>query len=60
MQEKLIYVFSEEDKNTLLSLGCVPVKSDEDNSVFVFVMNEKANFSLTEIKDYMLSNTLTF
>lgn len=61
MKGKLIYVFSQEDKNILEINGFTLLKHDEENNVYIFVYDESINckFSLDDI-DYYLSDSLTF
>lgn len=61
MKGKLIYVFSQEDKNILEINGFTLLKHDEENNVYIFVYDDSINckFSLDDI-DYYLSDSLTF
>ena len=58
MQGRFVYVFSQEDKEKLLSQGLELIKSDEAQHVYVFVGNDNLNFS--DDIAFVFSNTLTF
>lgn len=60
MINKIIYVFSESDKQTLIDNGFIMLKEDRDNSVYMFAMNDTLVFDIGELDEYMLSDTLTF
>ena len=56
-----IYVFSKQDKTRLLDAGYILMKSDEFGSVYIFLLEEKANLKELEILDmYFISDVLTF
>lgn len=58
--KKFIYVFSDDDKTKLLSLGYVLMKKDERQNVYVFENRPTdMNFSDNGIK-CVFSNMLTF
>ena len=59
MQDKFIYVFSDEDKDKLLSLGYTLLQSCEQQNMFVFQSNGDMNFLNGDIA-FVLSNMLTF
>ncbi len=59
MTERFIYVFDEKSKEALLKKGCVLLKADQKNKIFVFENKMGAVFDLKEIK-FATSNTLTF
>lgn len=61
MKGKLIYVFSQEDKNVLEINGFTLLKQDEENNIYVFAYDDSlySKFSLDSI-DYYLSDSLTF
>ena len=55
-----IYVFSDKDKDALISLGYTLIKSDERAGVFIFANNKDiARFAASDI-NFVLSSTLTF
>ena len=54
-----IYVFDEESRDKLLSLQYKLLKSDEQNHIFVFLNEERQDFSCNNIR-FALSETLTF
>lgn len=54
-----LYVFSEEDANTLIQAGQKLVKSDKCNSIFVFVYDRNIRFDLDGV-NHVFSNVLTF
>ena len=56
-----IYVFSKQDKTRLLDAGYILMKSDEFGSVYIFLLEEKANIKELEALDmYFISDVLTF
>lgn len=61
--EKFIYVFSDKDKDMLLSMGFELIQEDSNNGIYIFE-NDLANVDLvfSEIEDlkYTLSDTLRF
>ena len=57
--EKFIYVFNAEARDKLLSYGFHMLKSDEENSVYIFANQASMVFALSDTS-YFLSNTLTF
>lgn len=59
MKNKFIYVFDKYSRDKLLSSGYKLMKSDEKQSVFVFINENNCVFSLTDIK-LVFSDTLTF
>ena len=54
-----IYVFSIQDRDTLLSKGYKLLKSDEKNNIYIFANNDQFTFGETDMK-FVFSNTLTF
>lgn len=54
-----IYVFSETDKNSLLSQGYRLLKQDERNGYYVFENSDQLTFGDTNMK-FVFSDTLTF
>jgi len=56
---KFIYVFSKEGRDSLLALQYELLKSDEDKHIFVFLNNERQDFSCDNLA-HALSDTLTF
>lgn len=57
--DKFIYVFTDENKQLLLSQGYTLLKSDIEREMYVFENKETLNFSLSQ-SDYICSNILTF
>ena len=58
-----IYVFSESDKEKLLSEGYELLREDTPSQKFVFIKDENKDMSFDLCKSldkYFLSNTLTF
>ena len=58
MNEKFIYVFSEEKRDELLARGCVLLYSDDAAKKYVFASDNTQMFSLD--RDVIVGNTLTF
>jgi len=56
---KFIYVFSKEGRDSLLALQYELLKSDEDKHIFVFLNNERQDFSYDNLP-HAFSDTLTF
>ena len=56
---KFIYVFSTEDKDTLLKVGFTLLKEDARNSIYVFGRNNALTFALADVS-YVETDTLTF
>lgn len=56
--EKFLYVFSEEDRDALLSMGYTLLKSD-GKGIYVFVNQANQTFALTNVQ-FVRSDTLTF
>jgi hypothetical protein len=56
--EKFLYVFSEEDKDALLSMGYTLLKSD-GKGIYVFANQANQTFALTNVQ-FVRSDTLTF
>lgn len=57
---KFLYVFSEENKQQLISAGFTLLKEDERNNVYVFEANDDLKYSLVNIDEIMESDVLTF
>lgn len=60
MNNKIIYVFNESDKQILIDNGFIMLKEDNENSVYMFAMNDMLIFDMGKLSEYMLSDTLTF
>lgn len=60
MMNKIIYVFSESDKQKLNDEGLIMLKEDKDNSIFAFAMTDALKFDMNDLTEYVLSDTLTF
>lgn len=54
-----IYIFDEHTKDALLDMGFELLKRDDKSHIYVFVNENRENFSLAN-RDYVLSDTLTF
>lgn len=62
MENKFIYVFSLQDRDKLIKLGCKLIRSDESKNIYTFSnLNNDGEmvFSANDIK-YIMSDTLTF
>lgn len=57
--EKFIYVFSRDDRDTLLEAHYTLLKSDEQDDIYVFANRADIAFALADIS-YIRSDTLTF
>ena len=57
--QKFIYVFGEEDRDTLLNSGYALLKQDEANNIFIFLNREEQYFERLRLP-HMTSDTLTF
>lgn len=62
MQGKFIYVFDTDARDKLLSANYQLLKSDEQQSIFVFENKETHTFAASATEDFtfVLSDTLTF
>ena len=56
---KFIYVFAEEDRDKLMSLGYILIKADCRQDIYVFENKQTMTFDLNEMK-FVYSNTITF
>lgn len=59
MEGKFIYVFNIESYEKLLLMGYKPLKSDENQNIYIFENQDKLVFSADEI-ECVHSDTLTF
>lgn len=59
MIDHFVIVFSEREKDALIELGYVLMKSDERNHIYTFENNEKLQFDNNKIYA-AYSNILTF
>lgn len=57
--EKFVYVFSEADRDTLLSLGFTLMKSDDLQHTYVFENKDILNFETSKMR-MVFSDTLTY
>lgn len=58
---RFIYVFNNEDRDTLLSQGYTLLKEDYNNDVFIFDADDAdLQFALSDVDAYVTSDTLTF
>lgn len=59
--DKFIYVFDTAAKDCLLQAGFLLLKADEQNSIYVFSMDDTIRFAELAVGfSYVTSNTLTF
>lgn len=56
---KFVYVFAEDARDKLISLGYNLVKADCRQNIYVFENKQTFTFSLNEM-EFVLSDTLTF
>lgn len=54
-----LYVFSKEERDALLALNYLLIKSDDEKSTYVFENRDELHFDLNEIHA-IPSDTLTF
>lgn len=59
MTNGFIYVFSDKERDVLLSQQYKLLKSDKANHIYVFVNKDDKNFACDGVS-YITSNTLTF
>lgn len=57
--EKFLYVFTDEDRDFLLSHGMSMLKEDRKNHLYVFANQDDLKFDLSDI-ELAKSNTLSF
>lgn len=57
--EHFLYVFSKEERDTLLALNYLLIKSDDEKSTYVFENRDELHFDLNEVHA-IPSDTLTF
>lgn len=57
--ENFIYVFDENARDQLLSMGCEMLGKNNEKHIFVFLNTGNLNFEDEDIR-YVLSDTLTF
>lgn len=57
--EHFLYVFSEQERNALLAMDYILIKSDEMKHIYVFENRAELHFDLNEI-NAIPSDTLTF
>lgn len=57
---KFIYVFSQDDKEKLITAGYNLLKADTQNDIYTFEANEKLNFALNSLVEFVESDKLTF
>ena len=56
---QFIYVFSRQDRDTLLRAGFLMLREDEPNCVFVFKTDDRLSYALTEMS-YIRSDSMSF
>lgn len=59
VEEKFIYVFSDEDRDKLIAAGFRMMRHDDKQHIYTFENREDLHFALKNMA-YMPSNTLTF
>lgn len=57
--EHFLYVFSKDERDALLALNYLLIKSDEEKNTYVFENRDELYFDLDEIHT-IASDTLTF
>lgn len=57
--EKFIYVFSKNDRDSLIAAGYALLKSDEKNDLYVFVNQANMTFDLVDVS-FVWTDILTF
>ena len=57
--EKFLYVFSKNDRDSLIAAGYTLLKSDDKNDLYVFVNQTNLAFDLVDMY-FVRSNVLTF
>lgn len=57
--EKFLYVFSKDDRDSLIVAGYSLLKSDDKNDLYVFVNQPTMNFDLLDMT-FVRSDVLTF
>lgn len=57
--EHFLYVFSKEERDALLALNYLLIKSDDEKSTYVFENRDELHFDLNEVHA-IPSDTLTF
>lgn len=62
MKYNFIKVFSEEDRDKLISSGYKLMKSDDKKHVYVFINDEllSRDFTIGSDTEFIMTNTLTF
>ena len=58
MVGRFIYVFSREERDTLLANGYAMLKNDENKNTYIFANKGDADFDLSDKTRYALSDTL--
>lgn len=56
---QFIYVFCEEDRDSLLASGYALLKQDDANNIFIFMNREEQRYAKLKLP-HLLSDTLTF
>lgn len=57
--EKFLYVFSKDNRDSMIAAGYTLLKSDDKNDLYVFVNQTNLAFDLADMY-FVRSNTLTF
>lgn len=56
---QVVYVFNEQDKDTLIKNGFTLWKEDVENNLYILLVSDDVTFSLSEI-DYYQTDVLPF
>ena len=56
---QVVYVFNEQDKDTLIKNGFTLWKEDVENNLYILLVSDDVTFSLSEI-DYYKTDVLPF
>lgn len=57
--KNFLYVFTERDRDVLLSMQFILLKADTKNHIYVFQNQECERFALNDMQ-FVMSDTLTF
>lgn len=57
---KFVYVFGKEDRDKLLTAGYQLLKADTQNDIYTFRADDKLNFALNDVVEFVESDKLTF
>jgi len=57
---KFVYVFGNDDKEKLIAAGYQLLKADTQNDIYTFKADDKLNFALNDVVEFVESDKLTF